>query len=145
MFITIDRCDDYEALAGVWLASVKASHDFLSEADIEFYRQRVSSEYMPQVEIHAIKNGNGKPVAFIGLSEDNIEMLFVHPDEMGKGYGSLLLKFAINDKGIKKVDVNEQNTKALEFYLKHGFSIIGRDATDGEGKAYPILHMKIRD
>lgn len=71
-----------------------------------------------------------------------IEMLFSHPDVMGKGYGSRLLRFAVEHKGVSKVDVNEQNQRALGFYQKHGFRVTGRDAFDGEGKPYPILHLE---
>lgn len=139
----IHRCLDHEALADVWLASVKATHDFVTAEDIEFYYKKIISEYMPHIEVHAIKDGQGKWIAFIGLGPDNIEMLFVHPDEMGKGYGSTLLEFAIKEKGINRVDVNEQNRMALEFYRKHGFLTIGRDATDPEGKPYPVLHLRL--
>ncbi len=134
---------DYDALAGVWCESVKATHDFLATDDMAFYHLRIRSEYLPHVDVYAIRNDDGELIAFIGLSTDNIEMLFVHPYEMGKGYGSLLLGFAVKEKGIKKVDVNEQNRKAFEFYQKHGFSIVGRDTTDGEGKPYPILHLEL--
>lgn len=72
-----------------------------------------------------------------------IEMLFVHPDAIGKGYGRTLLQFAIKNKGLRKVDVNEQNQRALKFYQKHGFSLTGRDNTDSEGKPYPILHLAL--
>ena len=44
---------------------------------------------------------------------------------------------------MNKVDVNEQNDKALGFYLRMGFRIIGRDETDGMGKPYPILHLQL--
>ncbi len=141
--IEIERCCDYEALTDVWLASVKATHDFLSEEDIEFYHERIPALYMPNVDIFAIKSAAGKWCAFIGLSVDNIEMLFVHPDEMGKGYGSSLLKFAVGVKCIRKVDVNRDNFKAFEFYQKHGFQVIGASDTDGEGKPYPILHLEL--
>ena len=43
-------------------------------------------------------------------------MLFIHPDEQGKGYGKTLLEFAVNERGFRKVDVNEQNEQAFRFY-----------------------------
>lgn len=138
----IERCYDYEALTAVWYASVRATHDFLTEVDMEYYRRRIPRDYMPHVELYAIRDERGRWASFIGISSDMIEMLFVHPDEMGRGHGSRLLKFAIEEKGLRKVDVNEQNKRALEFYLRHGFAVVGRDATDGEGKPYPILHME---
>ena len=140
--IQIEQCFDYDALTAVWLASVKATHYFLSAEDLEFYRQRVPRIYMPNVRLYAVRNTEGRWCAFIGLGEDMVEMLFVSPEEMGKGYGSALLGFAIEEKGIGKVDVNEQNHCALDFYRKKGFSVIGRSETDGEGKSYPILHLK---
>lgn len=138
----IERCYDYEALTAVWYASVRATHDFLTEEDMEYYRRRIPRDYMPHVELYAIRDERGRWASFIGISSDMIEMLFVHPDEMGRGHGSRLLQFAVEEKGLCKVDVNEQNKRALEFYQKHGFSVVGRDATDGEGKPYPILHME---
>ena len=138
----IERCYDYEALTAVWYASVRATHDFLTEVDMEYYRRRIPRDYMPHVELYAISDERGRWASFIGISSDMIEMLFVHPDEMGRGHGSRLLQFAVEEKGLCKVDVNEQNKRALEFYQKHGFSVVGRDATDGEGKPYPILHME---
>ncbi|NPD91954.1 GNAT family N-acetyltransferase [Xylanibacter muris] len=137
----IELCRDYDVLTNIWTASVMATHDFISENDIEFYRQKIPHDYMPNIELYAVRNSNGELCAFIGLNKDIIEMLFVHPDDMGKGYGSLLLQFAKESKGIRKVDVNEQNHPAVRFYMRHGFSIIGRDAFDGEGKPYPILHL----
>ena len=138
----IERCYDYEALTAVWYASVRATHDFLTEEDMEYYRRRIPRDYMPHVELYAIRDERGRWASFIGISSDMIEMLFVHPDEMGRGHGSRLLQFAVEEKGLCKVDVNEQNKRALEFYQKHGFSVVGRDATDGAGKPYPILHME---
>ena len=60
-----------------------------------------------------------------------------------EGYGRRLLEYATRRKQMNKVDVNEQNDKALGFYLRMGFRIIGRDETDGMGKPYPILHLQL--
>lgn len=139
----IEPCKEYRALTDIWLASVKATHDFLAEEDIDFYYRRIPADYMPNVELYAVRNESGNLCGFIGLSPEMIEMLFVHPAEFGKGYGSLLLNFAIREKGCRKVDVNEQNRKALAFYLHHGFSVVGRDPFDPEGKPYPIVHLEV--
>ena len=141
MYGKIERCFDYEALTAVWLESVRATHGFLSEEDIEFYHDRSPSSYMPCVELYAARDSRGAWCAFIGLSEDMVEMLFVRPDVMRMGYGTMLLGFATEEKGIRKVDVNEQNTGALAFYKRHGFTAAGRDAVDSEGKPYPIIHL----
>ena len=81
-------------------------------------------------------------VGFIGLHDDKIEMLFIDSNSRGRGYGSTLIEFA-KERGAIKVDVNEQNLLAFEFYQAKGFRIIGRDATDGDGRPYPILHLSL--
>ena len=63
---------------------------------------------------------------FIGLSSNLIEMLFIDDICRGKGYGAALIDFALKQDATK-VDVNEQNAYALNFYQARGFRIIGRD------------------
>jgi len=69
-------------------------------------------------------------------------MLFISPDAQGHGIGSALCQYAIEYLGATKVDVNEQNPRAREFYEKMGFSFVNRSELDGQGKPYPILHLK---
>ena len=71
-----------------------------------------------------------------------IEMLFIDSDCRGRGLGSELIGFA-RRRGALRVDVNEQNHYALEFYKAKGFRIIGREDTDDAGRPYPILHMSL--
>lgn len=128
-------------LAELWEASVQATHDFLSEEDILFFRSFVVNDYLPTANLYCIRE-NGIPVAFIGISGKEIETLFVHPDARGKGYGKHLLEFAVDEFGTERVDVNEQNEQAVGFYRHMGFEVISRDETDGYGKPFPILHMQ---
>ncbi len=79
---------------------------------------------------------------YMGLSDDMIEMLFVLPSEQGKGYGSALLNFAFEEKHIRKIDVNEQNTKAYQFYINRDYHTVVRDEVDADGKPYPIIHLE---
>lgn len=136
---------DYEELLRIWEQAVRSTHHFLTENDILFYKNLVRYEYFQSVELYILRNNTGRIVAFLGLSEDNIEMLFVHPDEQAHGYGKRLIDFAIHKKQLYKVDVNEQNEKAFRFYQNRGFKVIGRDAVDGMGKPFPILHMQLPD
>lgn len=133
----------YDELTNLWEASVRSTHHFLTEEDIQFYKPLVRTQYLPMVELYIIRNAQSKIVAFMGLSPELIEMLFIHPLEQGKGYGRQLLEYAINQKQLRHVDVNEQNEEALNFYLHLGFRIISRDATDSLGKPFPILHLRL--
>lgn len=130
---------DYTILAGIWERAVRATHDFLTENDIESIRQALIPDYFPNVDIYGLSVG-GSIVGFIGLSGNKIEMLFIDANKMGFGYGSVLMAFAMN-RGATLVDVNEQNPAALEFYKSKGFKIIRRDETDEAGRPFPILHL----
>ena len=136
---------DYDELIQLWEKSVRSTHHFLTEESIQFYKPLIRNHYLPAVELSIIRNSHGKIAAFMGLSDELIEMLFVHPDEQGKGYGKRLIEYAIRQKQIDKVDVNEDNDQALRFYQHLGFEIIGRDETDSMGNPYPILHLQLAD
>lgn len=68
-------------------------------------------------------------------------MLFIRPDQRAKGIGRALLEYAIREQELRKVDVNEQNPKALAFYEHFGFTVQSRSEQEGSAKPYPILHM----
>lgn len=133
---------EYGQVMDVWEASVRATHDFLKEEDIIFFKRLIPS-CLPQVHLKGIRNTAGQVVAFAGIHEDKIEMLFIHPAERGKGLGRMLVSHAIEHFHVRKVDVNEQNPQAAGFYLRMGFHPAGRSETDDNGKPYPILHLEL--
>lgn len=69
-------------------------------------------------------------------------MLFVDNACRGTGIGKKMIAYAIANLQVTKVDVNEQNAQAVDFYIHMGFSITGRSERDREGNEYPILHMR---
>lgn len=139
----IIRCyeDRFSTLAEIWERSVIATHDFLSKEDFNKIKLALIPEYFPSVDLYALFD-NGEITGFIGLSSDSIDMLFIDDDFRGKGYGTVLIEFALK-QGAKKVDVNEQNISALNFYLAKGFKVTGRDENDEAGRPYPILHLSL--
>ncbi len=135
--------EEYPEIVEVWEASVRATHDFMSEYDIQLLKPLILNEYLSAVELRCIKNDAGNILGFLGVAEGKIEMLFVHADQRGEGIGKLLLNYAVNDMGATKVDVNEQNPLALGFYEHLGFKVTGRSPVDGKGKPFPLLHMQL--
>ena len=139
----IIRCyeNEYPALVEIWERSVKATHAFLSNEDLNKIKKALIPYYFPNVKLYALSDSE-RMTGFIGLSTNLIEMLFIDDSCRGKGYGSALIDFALK-QGATKVDVNEQNAPALNFYQVRGFRIIGRDETDEAGRTYPILHLSL--
>jgi putative acetyltransferase len=133
---------DYSELMLVWEASVRATHHFSKEDDIVLFRRLIPEKYLDAAHLYAVRDSDNKILGFLGVSDENIEMLFIHPDARGKGIGSVLLDYAVNVLHLQKVEVNEQNEQAVGFYIYKGFSVAGRSELDGTGKPYPILHLK---
>ncbi|MDF2850611.1 MAG: family N-acetyltransferase [Sphingobacterium multivorum] len=131
---------DYAAILHIWENSVRATHDFLKEEDLQLYKRLIPTEYLPQLKVYVIDD-NGHPTAFFAVSDDNLEMLFVDSAYRGKGLGTVALQHVLDKLQVYKVDVNEQNQQAVDFYLKKGYQLIGRSPVDGMGKSYPILHL----
>ncbi|WP_145049190.1 acetyltransferase [Paenibacillus xylanexedens] len=145
MVIVSYREQDHEQLIQIWERAVRATHTFLAEHDIQFYRNMVGEILeQRQVEVWEALDMEQQPVGFIGLQNNVIEMLFVDPSQHGQGVGRLLIEHTIELKGhYLKVDVNEQNAGATQFYKKMGFVQIGRSELDGSGNPFPLLHLEI--
>lgn len=121
---------------------MRASHDFLLPDEINFYKPLVLKYALPEVRLFGTFD-DARLSGFIGLRDNKIEMLFIHPDYFGQGLGSELLSFAVKKQNCTKVDVNEENPQACKFYLKHGFQFLSRDKLDDNGKPHPILHLHL--
>ncbi|WP_198509602.1 GNAT family N-acetyltransferase [Yersinia kristensenii] len=132
--------EDIPRLVEVWEKAVRETHLFLTEADIQFYLPQVRDIYLPGLEVWLFESSR-EAVGLIGLDGNKVEMLFIAPIYHGNGFGKALLDHAQHLKGKLSVDVNEQNPAALAFYLKYGFVKIGRSELDGEGRAFPLLHL----
>jgi len=134
---------DHPQLLNIWLRSVRATHHFLQESDIEALLPQLRDIYLPAVELWVAVDAEDCPLGFIGLNESHVEMLFIEPDLRGKGIGRALLDHARSSRTQMSVDVNEQNPEAVGFYLHYGFVQTGRSPLDGEGRPFPLLHMSL--
>lgn len=134
---------DYPRVLVVWEASVRATHHFVTEKDIEFFRRMLGDRLPRLPNLVGSRDGRGEVIGFISVSGRNLDMLFVHPDWRGTGVGRRLLEYAVRSLHATTLDVNEQNEQALGFYRHMGFEVTGRSERDGTGKPYPILHMRL--
>ena len=105
-------------------------------------------EYVPQVlkgvlHLVIIENENNIPIAFMGIEDTKLEMLFIKNSERGKGLGKQLLKYGIENYNVNELAVNEQNLNSKGFYEYMGFKTYKRTELDEQGKPYPILYMRI--
>lgn len=138
------RPADDAALADLWERSVRATHDFLGEDDIQLFFPLVRDSYLPTLDVWLLELADGTPAGFIGTDQEKVEMLFVEPTHRGQGIGRQLLDHARALQPRLSVDVNEQNPQAHGFYRHYGFEETGRSQTDGQGQPFPIIHMRLK-
>ena len=148
-FSAPERCvsrDDalVDRLVELWEASVRATHDFLSEEDIRGIRTYVPDALRSIADLRIVRDAEGVPVAFMGCDGRRLEMLFVGPACRGAGVGTALVCEAFA-AGVTEVVVNEQNPSARGFYEHVGFAVCGRSERDEQGGPFPILYMKLND
>lgn len=138
------RDSDRAALLALWERSVRATHHFLTEADIEHFIPLVAEELNGDVmDLWALVNAIDVPLGFIGIAENHIEALFLEPDVRRRGGGRRLVTHAQALRGgALTVDVNEQNESARAFYESLGFSVFGRSPLDGAGRPFPLMHLR---
>lgn len=131
-------------LVDIWESSVKATHLFLSQNEIESIKEYVILALNEIRHLIIIENENNKPVGFMKVANQHLEMLFISNDERGKGLGKELLKYGIENYSINDLAVNEQNPLAKGFYEHMGFVVYKRTENDEQGNPYPFLYMKLK-
>ena len=134
--------DLVEQLINLWETTVKASHNFLSDNEIQQIKKYVPEALNNIPHLIVAKDDFDTPVGFMGIAENKLEMLFVADNERGKGIGKALIKYGISNYNINELTVNEQNPLAKEFYEHMGFYVYKRTDLDEQGNPYPILYMK---
>ncbi len=140
--IRLATAEDYSRIMEIWESAVRATHDFLTEEDLMYFKQVIPKDYLPSLEVFVLIE-EGITIGFSAAAEGNLEMLFIHNDFRGKGYGKKLFHSIREIRNVTRVDVNEQNPQAIGFYENLGFKTSGRSEKDGSGKDYPIIHMTL--
>ena len=141
--ITNRTPDLINQLLEVWESSIRATHLFLSDSEIQNIK-----EYVPQAlggiaHLIIAADEAGRAVAFMGIEDGTLEMLFISPEERRKGLGKRLLQYGVENYDVKRLAVNEQNPQAKGFYECMGFRVYKRTELDEQGNPYPLLYMEL--
>ncbi|HCM8160778.1 TPA: acetyltransferase [Klebsiella pneumoniae] len=134
------RPDEGDKLTAIWCRSVDATHDFLTKAYRKELEEMVRA-FLPEAPLWVAVNTEDQPIAFMLLTGDHMDALFVDPDVRDCGVGKLLIEHALSLTPKLTTNVNEQNEQAVGFYQKMGFRVTGRSETDDLGQPYPLLNL----
>ena len=137
-----DRTPDLiNQLLEVWEKSVRATHLFLSDREIKNIKEYVPQALNGIAHLMIAADEAGRAVAFMGIEDSTLEMLFISPEERGKGLGKRQIQYGIENYSVERLAVNEQNPQAKGFYEHMGFHVYKRTDLDKQGNPYPLLYM----
>ncbi|KQO02532.1 MULTISPECIES: acetyltransferase [Stenotrophomonas] len=135
------RPQDGARIIDIWRRAVDATHHFLAAAD----RQAIDAEvcgFLPHAPLLLAVDADDVPMAFMLVVDGHMEALFVDPAHHGRGLGRLLVQQALRGHPRLGTDVNAQNAQAMAFYARLGFVETGRSPLDGQGRPYPLVHLR---
>ncbi|WP_413974959.1 acetyltransferase [Stenotrophomonas acidaminiphila] len=135
------RPQDGARVIDIWRRAVDATHHFLADADRQALDAEVSA-LLPQAPLLLAVDAADVPLAFMWVVDGHMEALFVDPLHRGRGLGRRLVQQALREHPGLGTDVNAQNPSAMAFYTRLGFVETGRSALDGQGRPYPLVHLR---
>jgi putative acetyltransferase len=139
------RDGDGERTVEIWRSAVDATHHFLTPVDRLTIDDEVQA-FLPSTPSWLAVDENDRGIGFMLVEDGVLEALFVDPAFHGRGVGRALVEQAILLSSTPiTTDVNEQNPLAIGFYGHLGFHPIGRSPNDGQGRAYPLIHMRLSE
>lgn len=143
MLYFVEKENNQYSYQNCWVAEVNkvvvAAVNLYDGAKLTELRQPVV-EY-----IRNLHNNDFKPEDETGPGEHYIDTLGVSPDQRGKGIGSKMLQFLINEYVSKQGNtlgllVDEENPDAKRLYLKLGFENAGKKTIFGKN----MEHLQIK-
>lgn len=136
------RPDDAEAIAAVFSPSFRLL-TFLPELHtVDEDRWFIANVIMKECDV-TVAEADGRIVAFLARQGEEIRLLHTHPDFVGGGAGSALLR-AARSSGIAALELwcFQANAGARRFYERHGFRPIR--FTDGAANEEKMPDVRYR-
>jgi GNAT superfamily N-acetyltransferase len=136
---------DAEGMADVFLASFQATYDFPLAHTDEQVRSWVRDILAPQCEMWVCVDDGGAVVAFMALTTDQVDQLYVAPGRTGRGIGGRLLELA-QARRPDGLDLYtfQVNAGARRFYERHGFVAVTFGDGSGNEEGQPDVRYAWR-
>ena len=115
-------------LVRMWRASFERGVGITDSHPLEDQLRALEEKIVPQNRVLLVLDtGTAAVIGFLAYTSESISHLYIHIDHQNRGIGSLLLNMAKNDsKGVLRLFTLETNTRAQQFYERHGFKIVRR-------------------
>ena len=138
------RDGDWPALAALWVAAWRATLPAIDfAARRPWLEQHLAQLRARGVRVLCAVDADDRPLGFATLDPQSGEMdqLAVAPAAFGGGVAAaLLMAVKAAAPGRVLLSVNQDNPRAVGFYLREGFRVVGDGVNPGSGLA--ISHMR---
>lgn len=131
--------EDLAAVMELWLHTNLQAHPFVSEA---YWRENFEGvkEALPKAEVFVCeRDDTGKIIGFIGMKGQYIAGIFVKKEMQSMGIGKKLLDHVKQSREKLTLHVYQKNQRAVDFYLREGFSIRAEALDENTGKKEFLL------
>ncbi len=132
--------DDVEEVMKIWFDTNILTHNYI---DANYYKDNFDTvkEMIFNADIFVYQENviiNG----FIGLINDYIAGIFVLNGCQSNGIGKKLLNHTKEKYDKLSLYVYKKNSRAVNFYLREGFSIVGEKTDENTGEIEFIMNWK---
>ncbi|MDO5701154.1 MAG: GNAT family N-acetyltransferase [Bowdeniella nasicola] len=127
--VTPHEASDLVEIADTYGAAWRASHQMLGPEAVErFDYDRALVDIIDYLEHGGqifVARRAGRIAGLVGVKDDVISRLYIHPDLQGRGIGTALLDYANAQCEQARLTVLNTNEGAQRLYLRKGFRFTG--------------------
>lgn len=142
MIRMFDACDLNQVME-LWLNGNIEAHDFIPRNYWESNAPMVREQLL-QAEIYVYET-DGKILGFVGLQGDYLAGIFVDRHARSMGIGGQLIRYVQKIRRTLTLNVYRKNQRAMEFYLREGFSVLSEDIDKATGETDIVLSWKFEE
>ena len=142
MIRMFDACDLNQVME-LWLNGNIEAHDFIPRNYWESNAPMVREQLL-QAEIYVYET-DGKILGFVGLQGDYLAGIFVDRHARSMGIGGQLIHYVQKIRRTLTLNVYRKNQRAMEFYLREGFSVLSEDIDAATGETDIVLSWKFEE
>ena len=137
-----DACD-LDQVMELWLNGNIEAHDFIPRNYWESNAPMVREQLL-RAEIYVYET-DGKILGFVGLQGDYLAGIFVDRHARSMGIGGQLIHYVQKIRRTLTLNVYRKNQRAMEFYLREGFSVLSEDIDEATGETDIVLSWKFEE
>lgn len=123
---------DLDQVMRLWLDTNLSAHAFIPRS---YWEEKYAAVKVaiPQARVLVFEE-QGEIKGFLGLSEQDVQGLFVKKSCQGRGIGKALLASASKSRPRLRLQVYEKNSRAVGFYQREGFRLVKKQIDEGTGE-----------